>query len=406
MNLLEEAKRCLKCPKPRCKEFCPLKTEIPDVIKLFEQGKMQEAGKILFENNPLSAVTSVVCPHEKNCKGHCVVGIKGEPVSFCDIEKYISDFYLNSYVPESPEKNGHRVAIIGAGPSGITMSILLSLKGYSVTLIEARDKIGGVLQYGIPEFRLPKETLKKYRDILDKLGVYFKPNTFVGSNIMIEDMFLDGYSAVFVAVGTSRPNRIGLLGETLGNVHYAIDFLKSPGSYNLGKKVAIIGAGNVAMDAARTAVRQIGNGEVTIINNLSEEAISGNKHEINMAKVDGVKFIHLKQAVRLTGEGVVCCNIIEEDGKFTEDFAATEKIPADTIIIAIGQGPQAASLIGTKVTKTERGLLETNEDGSTSHKGVFAAGDIVHGPKVVVDAVAFTKKVAESIDEYCKTLKR
>lgn len=404
MDLLEEAKRCLKCPKPRCKEFCPLKTEIPDVIKMFEAGEIKKSGELLFENNPLSAITGIVCPHEKNCRGHCVVGIKGTPVSFCEIEQYVSAFYLDTYDPVKPTPNGHKVAVIGAGPSGITMSLLLALKGYEITLIESMDKIGGVLQYGIPEFRLPKSLLSKYQSKLDSLGVHFKPNTFVGSNITIDDMFLDGYSAVFIAVGTSRPNKIGLLGETLGNVHYAIDFLKSADSYNLGKKVVVVGAGNVAMDAARTAVRKIAGGEVIIINNLREEDMTGNAHEINMTKMDGVKFVHQKQVVRMNSEGVVCCDILYSDGEYIEDYSSTTKIEADTVIIAIGQGPQAASLIGTSVSKTARGLFETDENGNTSQKGVFAAGDVVSGPKVVVEAVEFTKRVAEAIDQYCKSL--
>ncbi|MCL2049141.1 MAG: FAD-dependent oxidoreductase [Defluviitaleaceae bacterium] len=404
MDLYEEAKRCLKCRRPPCSEHCPLKTEIPDMIRLFEAGEIKKAGELLFANNPLSAITAVVCPHDNNCKGHCVLKNKGAAVSFCEIERYASDFFLDTYEPEKPPLNGHKVAVIGAGPSGITMSVLLAMKGYKITLIEARDKIGGVLQYGIPNFRLPKDILDKYRAILDRLGVLFKPNTFVGSNITVDDMFTDGYSAVFIAVGTSRPNRFGLLGETLGNVHYAVDFLKSPSSYTLGKKTVVIGAGNVAMDAARMAVRKLKGGEVTVINNLRDEDMSANRHESNMAKIDGVRFVHQKQPVRICEDGVVCCEIVYENGQYAEDFTATEKIMADTVILAIGQGPQAAVLIGTNVAKTERGLFETDENGNTSHKGVFAAGDVVLGPKTVVEAVAFTKRVAESIDGYCKGL--
>jgi glutamate synthase (NADPH/NADH) small chain len=227
---------------PGCAKGCSVSTPVPQVLTLFLEGKLREAGELLFNNNPLSAVTSIVCPHDRNCKGHCVLGKKGQPIEFYKVEQYISGFYLETYQAPVIQKNGKRIGVVGAGPAGITASIILALKGYSITLFDAQDSIGGTLRYGIPEFRLPKSLLDYYKKILDSLGVKFRPNTRIGTNISAEDMFLDGYDAVFICTGTTRPNRFGLLGETLGHVHFAVDYLKSPDTYKLGKKVAIFGA--------------------------------------------------------------------------------------------------------------------------------------------------------------------
>jgi len=406
MSIISEANRCLKCKNPRCSANCPVSTPIPEVMKLFLDGNIMEAGRIMFENNPLSAITSIVCPHENNCFGHCVLGIKDIPISFYEIERYISSFYLDTVKLEPPKSNGIRVAVIGAGPAGIAMSIRLALKGFNVTLIEARENIGGVLRFGIPTFRLPNEIVDKYMRILRDLNVLFKPNTFIGASVTIDDMFIDGYKAIFIAVGTAKPRKLGLLGETLGNVHYAIDYLKSPDSYYLGKNVVVIGAGNVALDAARMAVRKSPTSNVIMINNRDKESMTGNIHEIELARVDGVKFEHLLSTVRLTEHSVVCVKVdMETDEKgnktFSENMQEHIELPADTIIVAVGQGPQAAVLSETKVERNDKGLISVDFDGSTNRKGVFAAGDIVTGPRTVVEAVAFTKKVAAKIEEYC-----
>jgi len=372
---------------------------------LFLDGRLKEAGEMLFNNNPLSAVTSIICPHERNCTGHCALGKKSQPVEFYKAEQYISRFYLETFQPPLIEKNGKKVGVVGAGPAGMTMSIILALKGYSITLFEATDSIGGALRYGIPEFRLPKSILDLYKKILDSLDVKFRPNTRIGINITTEDMFLDGYDAIFICTGTGRPNRLGLLGETLGHVHFAIDYLKSPDAYKLGKKVAIVGAGNVAVDAARTAIRKE-HSEATILHFMGEEEMTANKSEVEMAMIDGVKILHHCQAVRITNDFVKCVKvekIIAEDGSvsFEEDFQSSFEVPADSVIIAIGQGPGADVVSGGSVKVTQRGLLHVDEFGRTSQKGVFAAGDIVTGPKTVVEAVAFAKKASAKIEEYC-----
>lgn len=405
-TIKQEAERCLKCKKAQCSAFCPVATDVPKVMELFLSGAIKQAGETLFLNNPLSAVTSVICPHERNCAGHCVLGRKGEPVQFYRVEEYISRFFLETVEIPEIQKNGIKVAVAGSGPAGITMSLLLLLNGYDVTLFEAQDNIGGVLRYGIPPFRLSRELLDLYKDIMLRMGLHLRPNTRIGSNIQIEDLFPDGYKAVFVSTGTGRPNKLGLLGETLGHVHFAVDYLKTPDAFKLGNRVAIVGAGNVAIDAARTAIRR-SHAHVTILHFMGENDMTANSDEIEMAQIDGVEFIHLAQTVRIMEDAVRCVRvnrIEKEDGSvsFEEDYTNTFDVPADSVIIAIGQGP-GADMKAAGVRLTQRGLLDVNEWGETDTPGVFAAGDIVSGPKTVVDAVAFTKRVFQRMQEYLGT---
>ena len=402
-SIKQEASRCLKCKKAQCSAHCPVATDVPRVMDLFLNGGIKEAGEILFLNNPLSAVTSIICPHERNCTGHCVLGRKGEPVQFYMVEQYISRFFLETTEVPKIEKNGIKIAVAGSGPAGITMALLLLLSGYEVTMFEAQDNIGGVLRYGIPPFRLPRELLDIYKDIMLRMGLHLRPNTRIGSNIMIDDLFPDGYKAVFVSTGTGRPNKLGLIGETLGHVHFAVDYLKTPEAFKLGNRVAIVGAGNVAIDAARTAIRR-SHAHVTILHFMGENDMTANHDEIEMAEIDGVEFVHYAQTIRILENAVRCVRVrrIEnEDGSvsFEEDYSETFDVPADSVIIAIGQGP-GADMRAAGVALTQRGLLDVNEWGETNTPGVFAAGDIVSGPKTVVDAVAFTKKVFTRMEEY------
>lgn len=406
MSIIEQASRCLKCKVAMCSKNCPVGTPVPIAVELFQKGDIKGAGKLLFENNPLSAVCSVVCPHENACYGNCVLGRKGEPVAFYEIEQYVSRLYLETFVPEKREKNGFKAGILGAGPAGIAAALILALKGFDVSLIEAMDKIGGVLRYGIPEFRLSRQLLDLYADLLRRLGVKFRPNTLMGPNITIEDMFLDGYDAVLISTGVGRPNRLGLLGETLGHVSFAIDYLKTPDSYCLGQSAVVVGAGNVAMDAARTAIRK-GCAKVSVIFNKDAESMTGNKHEIEMAKIDGVNFIYQLETIKIEDDGAVCVPVEvqrDEDGKkvFTENFSSPQKIRAQSVILAIGQGPNADVLSGHgSLSKTDWGLIQTDENGATSRDGVFAAGDIVTGPATVARAVAMAKRAADGIEKYC-----
>lgn len=407
LSIIEEAKRCLQCAKPACVNGCPVRTAIPEVIDLFLSGHINAAGELLFRNNPLSVVCSYICPHENNCQGHCVLGKKGQPINFFDIEQYISSFYLETLKPPIVTKNGYKVGIIGSGPAGITMAFILALRGFDVTIIDARDKIGGVLRYGIPDFRLPKTILDKIEDCFYTTGIRFRPNTLIGTVITVDDMFRDGYDALFIGTGVWRPMKLGLEGESLGHVHFAIDYLKNPSCYRLGKKVAIIGAGNVAMDVARTILRN-SHSDVFIIHHRGPEQITATRYETEMAKLDGVRFEHFKQTLRVIESGVECAEVdvtINDEGK--EDYYVNNDkritFIADSVIIAVGQGPQS-NIVSTAadIDTNAKGLLVADGTGQTTREGVFAAGDVVTGPKTVAEAVAFTKRVADEIERYCR----
>ena len=409
-ELLLEADRCLLCKNARCKANCPINTEIPEVVKLFKEGKLDEAGAMLFENNPLSAVCAVVSPHEDQCKGNCIRGIKGEPVSFCEIEELISNEYLKKIKLEKTAERNERIAIIGAGPAGITLSIILAKKGFKVTLFDAHEKIGGVLRYGIPEYRLPNSVMDRYEEILLKLGVKIRPNTLIGPVITLDKLFFDGYKAVFIGTGVWNPKTLDIKGESLGNVHYAIDYLKSPDVYNLGKKVAVIGAGNVAMDAARVAKRS-GAEEVYILYRKGFENMPCTKVELQEAKDDDIKFELFKAPIELTEDGVKYIetkNEVKEDGKVvTVTIDGTEGMfECDSVIIAVSQSPRKNIVANTTGIETNKwGLVLTDDKGHTTREGVFASGDVVTGAKTVVEAVANAKKVANSIEEYLKLKK-
>jgi glutamate synthase (NADPH/NADH) small chain len=404
-TIKEEAERCLKCKVPQCSKACPVHTPVPQAMQAFLGGSLRDAGALLFGNNPLSAVCSVVCPHEKNCYGHCVLNKKGTPVQFYRVEEYASQFFLETHEPAAAPKNGRRVAVVGAGPAGITASIVLAGRGYGVTLFDAMDHIGGALRYGIPEFRLHHAKLDHYRRLLDALGVKFRPNTRIGSCLSGEDLFNDGYDAVFVAGGAPRPQRLGLLGETLGHVAFAVDYLRSPDSYTLGRRVAVVGAGNVAVDAARTALRH-GATEVTLLNFMGPEEVAAFRDEVELALIDGVQFLHYSKTIRITDHSVKWIRVdrVEaEDGsvEFEDDFSVSGDVEADAVIIAVGQGPASdAPDVGLRLTRS--GLLEADEDGRTSRPRVFAAGDIVTGPRTVVEAVAHALRAAEALDEVCR----
>lgn len=404
-SVLAEAKRCLQCKKPLCKEGCPVNTPVNEIVKMLLEGEISEAGEKLFKNNPLSIVCSLICPHSRQCEGHCILGKKGNPIQVSSIENYISDYYLNLMTIKYEIDKSKKVAIIGSGPAGITIAFILASRGYDITIFEAHDKIGGVMRYGIPEFRLPKEILERIKEKLIHLGIKIRPNTLIGPTITVDDLFRDGYKAVFIGTGVWKPRGLTIKGETLGNVHYAIDYLKNPSVYNLGKKVCIIGAGNVAMDVARTALRQ-GSREVNIIFRAGEEHIEADKIEVEYAKMDGVKFIYYTQPLEIEDENIRC---IKTELKIAEDGIETiyplegteERIPTNSVIIAIGQGPRTNIVSSTKgIEVNNRGLLTTDEYGRTSREGIFASGDVVTGAKTVVEAVRLSKLVADEIDKY------
>lgn len=402
LHVIDEAKRCLNCKKPRCQEGCPIHTPIPVMIQMLLQGEMPEAAEMVFANNPLSVICSLVCDHEKQCEGHCVKGIKGEPVHISSIENYISDTCFDRMKLERLPKNGKRIAVVGAGPAGITIAILMACRGYKVTIFEVKEKIGGIMRYGIPEFRLPKSILDRYYVKMKELGILFRPNFALGGSAGVEDLLRDGYHAVFIGTGTWRPYQLHIPGETFGNVHYGINYLNNPDVYDLGDRVLVIGAGNAAMDVARTAIRK-GSRHVTVYSITEVPAAS--PKEVEYAKLDGVEFEYLQTAIEIRDEGAMICDVEwTEDGKLVKKEETARLVPADSIIISISQGPQDRIVNRDKELQVDdRGLLKTDANGETTMPGIFASGDVVTGAKTVVEAVKYSKMIADAMDEYVKT---
>ena len=373
------------------------------MIRALREGKLREAGDMLFSNNPLSVVCSLVCDHQKQCEGHCVQGRKGQPIHISSIENYISETCLDQIDIPIPPSNGRMIAIIGAGPAGITVALEMAKRGYEVTIFDSKDKIGGVLQYGIPEFRLPKSLLERYKKRLIQAGIHIRPNTTIGGALTIDDMLRDGYKAIFIGTGVWRPKKLGIKGESLGNCHFAIDYLANPDAYDLGNEVAIIGMGNTALDVARTLLRK-GTRNVTLYGRRLQT--NANEEEIEYARLDGANFEFGKMPVEITPEGPVFDdNIFDEEGKITGEKGEPRLYPADSTIIAVSQGPKSKLVDTTKGLKAApSGLLLTDKDGETTIPGIFAAGDVVLGAKTVVEAVRYAKIVAESMDEYIRSL--
>ena len=347
VHVINEANRCLQCKNPRCRMLgCPIQTNIPEVVRLFKENRMIEAAEILFENNPLSVVCSLVCNHENQCEGHCVRGIKGEPVHFSSIENYISDSCFERLDLSCAPSNGMKVGVVGAGPAGITIAIILARRGYKVTVFETREKIGGILRYGIPEFRLPKSILDRYYRRKRDMGILFRPN------------------------------------------------------FELGGKVAIIGAGNAAMDVARTAIRH-GSKDVTVY--VRGEKVAASENEYNYAVLDGVHFEFKKNIVRIVDEGAVFCDRVEdpETGKLVDDHSTDTLVEADSVMISISQVPRDRLVSKDHdLHLNQRGTLQIDDQGETTMDGVFASGDVVTGAKTVVAAVAAAKQIAENMDAY------
>ena len=403
-HVLDEATRCLNCKVPQCQKGCPIHTPIPQVIRLLLDGHLDDAGRMLFENNPLTTVCSLVCNHENQCEGHCVLGRKGAPVHFSTIENYISSTYSSKMVKGPAPSNGMRVAIIGSGPAGLTIAVILARKGYQVTIFEGKDKIGGVLRYGIPEFRLPKSILDdfEYRHLRLK-DIKVRPNTTIGGAIGIDDLFRDGYKAIFIGTGVWQPNTLHIKGETLGHVHFGINYLNNPDSYHLGQRVIVIGAGNAAMDVARTALRK----GVRYLQCFSrDEGVAASKHEFQYAVLEGVEFVYSKAPVEIRDDGVVLADLVTaEDGSRQMVPGSEQLYPADSVIISISQGPRNRIVSTTKgIATTSRGLIEADGTGHTTRPGVFASGDVVNGARTVVEAVAHSKEVAEAMDQYMQSL--
>jgi len=403
IHVVNEAKRCLNCKRPQCRVGCPINTAIPEMIQTFLAAELDVAGELLFENNPLSIVCSLICDHDKQCEGHCILGKKGVPIHISSIEHYISDTYFDKREAKCSPSNGKKVAVIGSGPAGITIAIILAKRGYNITIFESKERIGGVLRYGIPEFRLPKTILDRYHKKLMEFGIKIRPNTSIGGALEVDDLFRDGYQAIFVGTGVWRPRKLGVKGESFGNVHFAIDYLCNPDAYDLGENVAVIGAGNAAMDVARTALRK-GVKHLTVYEKSFRAAAS--PREVEYAKVDGVEFEYCKEIVEITETGPVFKEIeYDDEGNVVALSAQTTHYPADSTIVAISQGPKnkiVSTTTGLEVNHS--GLLVANEKGQTTREGIFASGDVVKGARTVVEAVAHSRVVADAMDEYMQSL--
>ena len=403
LRITNEATRCLQCKKPLCREGCPANTPIPQAIALFRENKLMEAGRLLFLNNPMSLVCSIVCDHMEQCAGHCVLGRKGQPVHFYEIERFISDAYLDRMTLDGVlPYNGRNAAIIGSGPAGLTAAFVLAWNGYGVTIFEEKDRIGGMMQYGIPDFRLPKTILDRYKARLLELGVKIRPHVVMGGDLMIDNLFRDGYRAVFIGTGVWRPSTLGIEGETLPNVHFGISYLARPVSYTIGQTVAVIGMGNVGMDVARTAFRH-GAQRVMLFQRSAKATASD--HELEYARLDGAEFYTGKSVQRITLQGPVFKNtVLDDQGNPIGEEGEDELIPADTTIISINQRPKD-KLVNTThgLQATERGLLIVDENNMTTRPGVFAAGDVVRGSMTVVHAVNDAKNAAQAMMRYMET---
>lgn len=400
IHIVEEANRCLTCKRPQCQlKGCPVHTPVPEVIKLFRERRIEEAGALLFDNNPMSLVCSHVCNHSNQCEGSCVLGRKGHAVHFSSIEAYISDTYLDRVEFEKPEPNGKRVAVVGAGPAGLTVAVICARAGCEVTIFEQKPEIGGVLEYGIPDFRLPKQVVRRFRKVLSDLGVRVRPSTTIGGALQIDDLFFDGYDSVFVGSGAWRAKTLGIQGQARGNVYFGIDYLVDPRSCEIGREVAVIGVGNVAMDVARTALRS-GARHVTLYSNWG--GVSASSDEVELAELDGAQIEYGLSIDLINDKGPVFRrSVLDENGAFIGITDERVQVECDTVIICVSQVPKDKIALTTRgLATSDRGTLIVSESGETTVSGVFAAGDVVTGPKTVVHAVEGAKTAAAGMLRY------
>ena len=400
----DEALRCLLCKKPKCAlQGCPVHTPVPECMLLYRQGKLDEAGEMLFRNNPLSAVTSLVCDWKQFCYGHCVLNVKQVPVRWYEIEQEISGEYLFKHQLQrrSTELEGKRIALVGAGPVGIAAAVWLYEAGADVTLIDANPRMGGVLRYGIPAFRLDKKYCDAFEAMFEKAGIAFKGSTEVGRDVTLAQLSAS-YDAVLVGAGAEKPATLHIPGEE--KAVQALPFLKNPSAFELGRKVIVIGGGNVAMDACRTAVRQ--GAETWVYYRKTFENMPANPLEVEEAKADGVQFRVFQAPVELKDGGVVfrdCENVQPEDGGrvVTRIIEGTDHFVAcDTLLTAISEKPDFGLFQGTPAVMNEWGWPATSEGGQVEGMGnVWVAGDFILGPKTVVEAVASARTAVNEMME-------
>lgn len=429
-----EAERCLHCKNRPCVEACPVNINIPEFIAKIKESDFEGAYDIINETSSLPAVCGRVCPQETQCESKCTLGIKFEPVGIGRLERYVADYHNANCkeAPKVPEHNSHKVAVVGSGPSGLTCAGDLAKKGYKVSVFEALHTAGGVLVYGIPEFRLPKSIVAKEVETLKQLGVDVETNVVIGKTLTIDELFERGYEAVFVGSGAGLPNFMGIPGESLKGVYSANEFLTRSNLMKAyhddpvtpimkGGNVAVVGGGNVAMDAARTALR-LGADKVYIVYRRSMEELPARREEVEHAEEEGIEFKLLCNPVEVLGyenpddkrdpkngfvTGIKCIRMElgEPDEKGRRRPVPIEGsefvLDVDTVVISIGTSPNPLIKSTTKGLEVNKhGGIIVNEDGLTSREGVYAGGDAVTGAATVISAMGAGKVAAKAIDEY------
>ena len=422
---LHEAKRCLQCKKPKCVKGCPVNVPIPDFIDAIVKGDLEKAYNIITTSNNLPAICGRVCPQEQQCEKQCILTTRGESVAIGRLERFVADSFLDSDIKADQEvkAKGKRVAVVGSGPAGLTAAGDLAKLGYDVTIFEAFHEPGGVLVYGIPEFRLPKDLVKKEIDKLKRLGVKFQMNTIIGKTLTIDDLFQDGFKAVFIGSGAGLPRFMGIDGENLNGVYSANEYLTRvnlmkaydfPNSHTpvkLGEKIAVVGGGNVAMDAARSALR-LGAREVHIIYRRSMEELPARSEEVHHAREEGVIFDVLTNPKEIIGEdgwvkGLKCVKMelgeMDASGrKRPREIEGSEFImDFDLVIMAIGTSPNPLIKASTPELETNDrgGILVDQETYATSMDRVYAGGDAVTGSATVIMAMGAGKRATQAIDK-------
>ena len=424
---IDEADRCLNCKNPLCVSGCPVGISIPQFIQKVKVGEFEEAYRIITDASSLPAVCGRVCPQEAQCEGKCVRGIKGEPVGIGRLERFVADYH-NEHAkdkPTRPTPNGHRVAVVGSGPSGLTCAGDLAKRGYDVTVFEALHTAGGVLVYGIPEFRLPKAIVAKEIDTLRALGVKIEVNTVVGKTVSIEELIeSEGFEAVFIGSGAGLPRFMNIPGENLKGVYSANEFLTrvnlmkaykadSTTPIQHARRVAVVGGGNVAMDAARSALR-LGAEKVYIVYRRSLEELPARREEVEHAMEEGVEFLLLQNPVEIFGDengfvrGMKCVRMElgepDASGRRSpvEIVGSEYELECDSVIMSIGTSPNPLIKSTTEGLEVNRrgGIVVAEETGKTSLEGVYAGGDAVTGAATVILAMGAGKTAAGAIDEY------
>ena len=424
-----EATRCLHCKNPRCVQACPVSVKIPEFIAKVATGDIAGAAAIIAEDSSLPAVCGRVCPQESQCEGSCILGVKGEPVAIGKLERFVADYSATTdtnpvEAPAAPTPGRAKVAIIGSGPAGLACASDLAKKGYDVTIFEALHKAGGVLEYGIPEFRLPKDTvLKREIAAVKALGVKIETDVIVGRTVTIDQLMdKEGFKAVFVGTGAGLPKFMGIPGENLNGVFSANEFLTRNNlmkafredhltPIHAGKKCCVVGGGNVAMDAARTALRL--GADTTIVYRRTENELPARKEEVHHAKEEGIDFQMLTNPVEILGDekgwvrAIKCIRMElgEPDASGRRSpvpIPGSEfEIPTETVIMALGTAPNPLIVNTTKgLQATRRGGLEADAEGRTTREGIFAGGDAVTGAATVILAMGAGRKAAAAIDEY------